>query len=94
MRSLPAEFETSGRVDRARTSNIYIYDLGLDYYTKLGARLSAVTREQVKATAEKYIQPDKVIVVAVGDRAQIARRAAEAESRGIRGEERRRHTGR
>ena len=34
VRSLPAEFETSGGVT-ASTANIYIYDLGLDYYTKL-----------------------------------------------------------
>ena len=41
VRSLPAEFETSGGVT-ASTANIYVYDLGLDYYTKLPARLSAV----------------------------------------------------
>ena len=56
----------------ATTANIYIYDLGLDYYAKLGARMSAVTTEQVRAAAQKYVQPDKVIVVAVGDRAKIA----------------------
>ena len=55
------------------TANIYIYDLGLDYYAKLPARLSAVTTEQVKAAAEKYIVPEKLIVVAVGDRAKIGR---------------------
>ena len=48
VRSLPAEFETSARVTSS-TANIYIYDLGLDYYTKAPARLSAVTAEQVKA---------------------------------------------
>ena len=58
VRSLPAEFETSGRVTNS-TSNIYLYDLGLDYYTKLPARLSAITTDQVKSAAEKYIVPGK-----------------------------------
>ena len=71
VRSLPADFETNARVSGS-TANIYIYDLGLDYYAKLGGRLSAVTGDQVKAAAEKYVQPDKVTVIAVGDRAKIA----------------------
>jgi zinc protease len=70
VRSLPAQFETSSSVT-ASTANIYTYDLGLDYYTKLPPRLSAVTAEQVKAAAEKYVVPEKLIVVAVGDRARI-----------------------
>jgi zinc protease len=71
VRSLPSQFETSGRVT-ASTSNIYIYDLGLDYYTKVPARLSAITAEQVQEMARKYVVPEKLIVVAVGDRARIA----------------------
>jgi len=72
VRSLPADFETSSRVT-ASTANIYVYDLGLDYYTKLPGRLSAVTAEQIKSVAQKYIVPEKLIVVAVGDRSKIAR---------------------
>ncbi len=71
VRSLPAQFETSSSVTGS-TANIYIYDLGLDYYTKLGARLSAVTADDVKSAAEKYVVPEKMIVIAVGDRARIA----------------------
>jgi len=70
IRSLPSEFETSARVT-ASTANLFIYDLGLDYYTKYPARVSAVTAEQVKAAAEKYVVPDKLIVVAVGDQSKI-----------------------
>jgi zinc protease len=70
VRSLPAQFETSGGVTGS-TANIYIYDLGLDYYAKFPARLSSVTAEQVKAVAEKYVVPGKLIVIAVGDRARI-----------------------
>jgi zinc protease len=71
VRSLPAQFETSSSVT-ASTANIYIYDLGLDYYTKLPGRMSAVTADEVKAAAEKYVIPEKLLIVAVGDRARIA----------------------
>lgn len=70
VRSLPAQFETSARVT-ASTANLFIYDLGLDYYTKYPARLSAVTADQVRAVAERYIVPEKLIVIAVGDKSKI-----------------------
>ena len=70
VRSLPAQFETSSRVTNS-TSNIYLYDLGLDYYTKLPARLSAITTEQVKSVATKYHRAEKLMVIAVGDRGKI-----------------------
>ena len=70
VRSLPSDFQTSGDVT-ATTANIYIFDLGLDYFSRYPARLSAVTADQAKAAAEKYLVPEKLIVVAVGDRAKI-----------------------
>jgi zinc protease len=71
VRSLPSEFETSARVT-ASTANIYVYDLGLDYYTRLPERFAAVTAADVRSAAEKHVVPEKLIVVAVGDRAKIA----------------------
>jgi predicted Zn-dependent peptidase len=35
------------------------------------SKLSAVTAEQAKAASEKYLVPDRLIVVAVGDRAKV-----------------------
>ena len=70
VRSLPAQFETSDNVT-ATTANIYIYDLGLDYYAKLGDRIGAVDTAAVRAAAQKYLPLDKMIVVAVGDRQAI-----------------------
>ena len=49
-----------------------MYDLGLDYYAKYGERTQAVTADEALAAAKKYLQADKLIVVAVGDRAKIA----------------------
>ncbi|MQA30595.1 MAG: insulinase family protein [Luteitalea sp.] len=71
VRSLPSQFETSGRVTGS-TTNIYVYDLGLDYYSRLPGRLTAVDAAGVKAAALKYVLPEKMLVVLVGDRARIA----------------------
>ena len=59
---------------------MFIYDLGLDYYTQLREQVNAVTSEQALAVAKKYLVPDSLVVVAVGDRKDRAR-AAEAEPR-------------
>jgi len=70
VRSLPFTFESSDSV-AGTFANIYIYDLGLDYYAKYPAAISGVTAEQAQAAAKKYIAPGRIIVVAVGDRAKI-----------------------
>jgi zinc protease len=69
-RSLPGFFESSGETSGA-FANIFIYDLPPDYYQKLPGRFSAVTAEQAQALASKYLKPDQMIVVCVGDRAKI-----------------------
>ena len=69
-RSLPADFETSSSaVDSL--SGLFIYNLGLDYYTTFPAAVSTVTADAVQAAARKYLHPDKIIVIAVGDRKKI-----------------------
>mgnify|MGYP001373167608 CR=1 FL=1 len=52
-------------------SGLYIYSLGLDYYATFPAAVSTVTAEAVQAAAKKYLHPDKIIVIAVGDRKRI-----------------------
>ena len=68
--SLPGAFETSADA-AASFSNVYIYDLGLDYYTHYAESVNAVTAEQALAAAKKYLVPDRLVVIAVGDRAKI-----------------------
>jgi zinc protease len=70
MLSLPSEFETSDRA-AAGISNLYIYDLGLDYYARSPGRVASVDGAAVQSVARKYLVPAKMIVVAVGDRAKI-----------------------
>ena len=69
-RSLPGRFERG--TDAAATfAELFTYDLPLDYYSKLPQSLNAVTAEQAQGAAQKYIVPEKMIVLAVGDRGKI-----------------------
>src|SRR5437588_7799088 len=69
-RTLPGR---SARVPNAAPpfAELFTYDLPLDYFSTLPERINAVTVEQAQAVAMKYILPDKMIVLAVGDRAKI-----------------------
>jgi zinc protease len=68
--SLPGAFESSSNAV-GNFSNVFIYNLGLDYYTKYAAQVNAVTTDQTLAMAKKYLAPDAMVVIAVGDRAKI-----------------------
>ena len=68
--SLPGAFETSANAVN-NFSNVFIYDLGLDYYSRYAAQVNAVTVDQAPAVAKKYLVSDKMVVIAVGDRSKI-----------------------
>jgi len=68
--SLPGAFETSAGT-AASLSNIYTYDLGLDYYATYAESVYAVTADQALAAAKKYLVPERFVVVAIGDRSKI-----------------------
>jgi zinc protease len=69
-RSMPGRFERG--TDAAGTfAELFVYDLPLDYFSKFPEMVDAVTPEQAQAMAQKYIHPDKIVVLAVGDRAKI-----------------------
>ncbi|HWV94382.1 MAG TPA: insulinase family protein, partial [Vicinamibacterales bacterium] len=68
--SLPGAFESSANAV-SNFSNVFIYDLGLDYYTSYAEQVNAVTAEQTLAAARKYLVPGSMIVVAVGDKAKV-----------------------
>jgi zinc protease len=70
VRALPSEFETSTST-AGTLAAIYVYGLGLDYFTKYPESVSVVTAPAVQASAKKYLVPEKMIIVAVGDRAKI-----------------------
>ena len=68
--SLPGAFETSANAVNS-FSNVFTYDLGLDYYNTYARQVNAVTAEQALNVALRYLDPAKLMVVAVGDRKVI-----------------------
>jgi len=70
VRSLPADFETSAKAAGA-LSNIYVYDLGTQYYARLPAAMQTVNTESVLGAARKYLAPARMMLVVAGDRGTI-----------------------
>jgi zinc protease len=68
--SLPGAFESSANAVN-NFSNVFTYDLGLDYYSRYAAQVNAVTGDQAMAVAKQYLVPARMVVVTVGDRAAI-----------------------
>lgn len=68
--SLPVQFETDEAIS-ASLAELFVFGLPADYYQQLPARYAAVTAQQAQDVARKYLAPEKMIVVAVGDRARI-----------------------
>jgi len=68
--SLPGAFETSAAAV-GNFANTFIYNLGLDYYANYAEEVHAVTQEQALAVTKKYLLPNTMVVVAVGDRKAI-----------------------
>jgi predicted Zn-dependent peptidase len=67
---MPRSFETTRGTAEA-LAQAWIYDLPADYYTTYADHVRAVTAADVKRVADKYIVPDKLAVVIVGDRKTI-----------------------
>lgn len=68
--SLPTRFETNSDIG-ASMAEAFVFDLPLDYYSALPARLAAVTADDVQAAARRYLDPRRLVVVAVGERKRI-----------------------
>ena len=70
VQSLPASFESVSGVNGAIAS-IYAQGLPADYYQQFARAVNAVTKDDVVRVAQKYIDPDHLTILIVGDRAQI-----------------------
>ena len=68
--SLPGQFETNADVGASLTE-LFVYDLAPDYYDTLARRLAAVDADEVQKVAREWLDPARMIVVAVGDRKRI-----------------------
>jgi zinc protease len=70
IRSLPGDFESDFGVN-GQLSNLWLFNLPLDYYTQMPAKIEAVTSADAQAVAAKYIHPENLLVIEVGDKAKI-----------------------
>jgi zinc protease len=68
--SFPASFETIGDLS-GHLEELAVYSLPDGFFSTYVANVQGVTAAQVKAAAERYIQPSRFAVVVVGDRAKI-----------------------
>jgi zinc protease len=63
--SLPFQFTTNDRI-AAQLLNLERFHLGLDYYDRYRKEVAAVTAEDVREMARKYLDPKRMVLVAVG----------------------------
>ena len=65
MGRLPLSLESNGGVAGALL-NIERFDLGLDYYRQYPDLVKAVTLDDVRETAQKYIHPERLVIATAG----------------------------
>lgn len=69
-RSVPRSFETPGQI-AAQLSSLVLYGLPDNYFDTYIQNIESVTAADVKRVAEKYLQPDAMLIAIVGDVAVI-----------------------
>ena len=67
---LPGDFETTRDI-AGQLVPLVVHGLPLDYYDGYVQRIDAVTQEDVRRVAARYIDPGHLAIVIVGDRATI-----------------------
>lgn len=82
VRQLPARFETAG--DTAGTlASLSVQGLPLDELATRPSRISKISAEDVKRVAEKYLRPDQMRVIVVGDAAVVEKELAALDLGGV-----------
>jgi zinc protease len=66
----PENFQTVGQIAN-QLAEIISYGLPDDYFNNYTKNILAITKEDVQRVAKKYINPEKVAIVIVGDRKTI-----------------------
>lgn len=72
----PSDFQSVGEI-AGKLSELVIYNLPDTYFNTFTEKILAITKEDVVRVAKKYIVPDKMAVVVVGDRKKIEKGVAE-----------------
>lgn len=69
-RSLPSLFETTPE-SASSTGQLFVHNLPLDYYRNLPEKIQRVSAAGAEHIAWKFMRPEEMIIVAVGDRRKI-----------------------
>ncbi len=70
IKGFPSRFETITGV-RSTLAELVLYDLPSDYFTTYRDKFEAVTQADVHRVAAKYLDPSRMIILIVGDRAKV-----------------------
>jgi zinc protease len=70
VRGFPRNFETPDQIANG-LEQVVTYDLPDTYFNSYLEHIQAVTLEDVNRVANRYLQPDRMAVVIVGDRSKI-----------------------
>jgi zinc protease len=70
MGSFPSTVQSSGDI-AGRLLDMELYDLPTDYFDRYRENIGAVSKPAVEHVAQKYIDPDRAIIVIVGNAEQI-----------------------
>jgi zinc protease len=81
IRRFPAGFETVGQIS-GQLSNLVIYGLPDSYFNEYIQKVNAVTLDDINRVANKYLTPDKMAILIVGDRKVIEPRLREIDALG------------
>jgi zinc protease len=81
IRRFPQGFETVGQIS-GQLSNLVVYGLPDSYFNEYFGRVNAVTLDDVNRVANKYLTPDKMAILIVGDRKTIEPKLREIEGWG------------
>jgi zinc protease len=69
-RSLPSFFETTPE-SASSIGQLFVHNLPLDYYHDLPKEIERISAAGVQHIAWKYVRPEEMVIVAVGDRGKI-----------------------
>lgn len=81
IRRFPSGFETVGQIS-GQLSNLVVYGLPDSYFNNYLESIQSVTAKDVDRVANKYLTPDKMAIVIVGDKSVIEPKLKEIEGLG------------